>query len=93
MQQTSLDAYFVDVKPKLNEKQTQVFRAIEAICPASNKQIANYLGWPINSVTPRVLELRQKRQVRSAYVADDGGRKAHFWATNAVAEQYFDEVR
>lgn len=80
MQQTSLEAYFNVVKPNLNNKQQLVMEALEEIFPANNKQIAAHLKWPINSVTPRVLELRKKKQVVIAYVAkDDTGRSSTYW--------------
>lgn len=79
MQQTSLAAYS-SIKSKLNRNQRLVLDALEEIHPASNKQVAEYMKWPINSVTPRMLELRKKSKVVQAYVGRDlGGRKAIFW--------------
>jgi len=79
-QQTSLETYFNVVKPKLNNKQKLVLEALEEVYPANNKMIAEHLGWPINSVTPRMLELRNKSQVVDAYIAkDQSGRKSIFW--------------
>jgi DNA-binding MarR family transcriptional regulator len=85
IQQTSLMAYF-EAKPKINRNQQIVFDALEEIYPATNKQIAKHLGWEINSVTPRILELRAKRKVVKAYQDLDGGRVANFWKPR-VAEQ------
>ena len=81
MQMTSLSAYS-DVKKNLNRKQQNVYEAIEEIGPATNRQLAEHLGWPINSITPRVLELRQKSKVISCFVAPDGGRNANWWGTH-----------
>lgn len=89
-QQTSLETYFTQVKPHLNERQQRVLDAIEIIGPATNRQIGDYLGWAINSITPRVLELREKGKVKSAYIAKDHGRSAHFWTT--ATEKYYDEI-
>lgn len=78
--QTSMLAYFENVKPSLNKKQKLVLEALEEIQPANNKQIAEHLGWPINCVTGRCLELRKKQQVTIAYIAKDlTGRKCTFW--------------
>lgn len=80
MQQTSLESYFNEVKPNLNNKQKLVLEALEEIFPANNKMVAEHLDWPINSVTPRMLELRNKQQVIEAYIAKDiNGRKSIFW--------------
>lgn len=78
--QTSMLAYFENVKPSLNKKQKLVLEALEEIQPANNKQIAEHLGWPINTITPRVGELRKKQQVVPAYIARDiSGRKCTYW--------------
>lgn len=80
MQQTSLDAYSTVTKPQLNRNQKMVLESLEAIAPACNKQIAANMNWPINSVTPRVLELRKKGAVTQAYIAKDpSGRNAIYW--------------
>lgn len=80
MQQTSLTAYWNDVKPKLGEKQSKVLIAIEEIAPANDKQIAKHLGWPINCITGRRNELVKKKQIVEAYRAVDAtGRKTIYW--------------
>lgn len=86
MQQTSILAY-TEVKPKLGQKQAEVLEAIEQIAPASNRMIARHLGWEINSVTPRVLELRVKGKVVQAYIGTErSGRKAIFWKPKGMKE-------
>ena len=57
MQPSSLDAW-KSIKENLGQRQKVVFRALQEIGEASNKQISQALGWPINTITPRVLELR-----------------------------------
>jgi predicted ArsR family transcriptional regulator len=83
VQQTSLQAYFNEVKPKLNQKQHEVYRAFEEYGPCTNKQLAEITGKPVNTITPRVLELRTKGFLVDCFVADDGGRPAHYWGTKA----------
>lgn len=84
-------AAYLEVKPKVNKHQRLVLDAIEEIYPASNKMIAAHLGWPINSVTPRVLELRHKKQVIKAYKGKDStGRSAIFWQPKDVEVEYGD---
>jgi DNA-binding MarR family transcriptional regulator len=83
MQQTSLQAYLTDVRPKLNQKQHEVYRALEEYGPCTNRQLAEYMDRPINTITPRVLELREKRRIYEIYKAEDNGRKAIYWGTSA----------
>ena len=60
MQKTSLDAYFSDVLPSINERQGQVLRVFidNPAMTFTNMEVARELGWDINRVTPRVYELR-----------------------------------
>lgn len=79
-QQTSMLAYRQLKKDGLNHRQIKVLEALEEIAPATNRQLAKYLNWEINTVTPRVLELRGKRKVEEAYRdMDVTGRTAIFW--------------
>lgn len=79
IQQTSLLAYR-EAKTRLNNTQAQVYGALEEIAPATNKMIAKHLGWEINSVTPRMLELRNKKKVVEAFKGlDVTGRTAIYW--------------
>ena len=80
IQDTSLQAY-ESIQNKLGKKQEQVYLILKQIQPANNRQIAEHLNLPINTVTPRVKELRDKKLVG---VADTGldnktGRPTIFW--------------
>ena len=59
MQQTSLFSYaaIVSEPEQLNERQKKVYEAIKVLGLVSDKKIAQFLGWPINTVTPRRGEL------------------------------------
>lgn len=81
MQQTSILA-FQTAKTNLSRTQTAVYDALEAIGPATNRQLAKHLGYEINSVTPRTLELRTKGKVVKVFEGEDmAGRKAIHWGT------------
>jgi predicted transcriptional regulator len=68
------------ILPRLSDKQLEVFEAIQDIQPCSNKDIKKYLGWEINSVTPRVKELREIGVIRQLGVKEeDSGRIAMTW--------------
>lgn len=58
--QTSLEAY-EKLQTVINERQRQVMKVLNnCSCALTNTELALVLGWPINRVTPRVLELRIK---------------------------------
>ena len=80
IQQTSLEA-FKEVRQNLGERQKQVYECLKLIQPATNFMISRNLNIPINSVTPRVKELRDKKLVGVDFVDADlfTGRKAIYW--------------
>jgi len=80
VQQTSINAY-KDIMPVLGDKQLEVLRMLKARQPATNSELARYLGWRINTVTPRVYELRQLELVEEAgkRSCDITGRRAMTW--------------
>ena len=60
VQTTSFLAY-QEIKPKLNKRQDEVYTLLLRIgYPRTNYEIAKALGRPINAITPRTLELREK---------------------------------
>lgn len=56
-QRTSLEAYKI-LEPELGDRQQLVLTVINSQPNISNHEISNMLGIPINSITPRVYELR-----------------------------------
>lgn len=83
-QQTSLFAY-IGVKPKINSRQKDVYEALRKFNHATNKQIAEYLGWEINRLTPRMGELRKMGLVREwGIVKDKSGRSAIAWEVGKI---------
>lgn len=77
---TSLSA-LASIKPTLSDRQAVVYGLLERSHALTNSEIARELGWGINRVTPRCLELRNmglvqaygKRQCRVT------GRTAYAW--------------
>jgi hypothetical protein len=57
-QDTSLWAYSIATQ-HLGAKQKAVLDALRFFPDATNAEIAQRLGWPVNRVTPRMLELRK----------------------------------
>jgi len=79
MQDTSLYAW-VELQPALGDRQAIVYKAIQDLGTPTNKDIAGYLGIAINSITPRVLELRKMGLVeRAGTVQQANGRPAIQW--------------
>ncbi|HLY40453.1 MAG TPA: hypothetical protein VKR52_04525 [Terracidiphilus sp.] len=58
IQDTSLFAYSVATQ-NLGAKQKQVLDALRFFPDATNAELAANLGWPVNRITPRCLELRR----------------------------------
>jgi predicted transcriptional regulator len=80
-QETSLLAY-ESIQDELGNKQTQVLAVLDLNPDGlTNQEVSDYLGWPINTVTPRMNEL-----VRKGFVVESGrricktGRKAIVWS-------------
>lgn len=65
LQQTSILA-FKNLK-NMGFKQRRCYDVIERLQAACNQEIAKELGWEINRVTPRVMELREFGLVEEAY--------------------------
>lgn len=64
---TSLAAY-KEVEQKLGERQKMVLDTIRiAKRPVNNQEIANHLGVPINTITPRTNELVELGKVELAF--------------------------
>ncbi len=59
VQDTSTQAYHEDVKPTLNARQNVIIQALRHKDQVTNNELAYTLGWPINTVTPRIFELRE----------------------------------
>jgi DNA-binding MarR family transcriptional regulator len=79
VQQTSIDAYreLYD----LGQKQADVLWALERLVTACNMDISYYLGIPINTVTPRVKELRDMELVEEDHRAPNPitGKVVIYW--------------
>ena len=59
IQNTSLEAYKV-LQPELGKMQVMIYNVLKVYPNSSNHDISEILDKPINSITPRVKELRDK---------------------------------
>lgn len=78
--QTSLPAYQEAIE-NIGAKQKAVLQAIEKLGVCCDHQIAEYLDWPINRVTPRRGELVDNGHVQIAFRGKDfeTNRTVNFW--------------
>lgn len=83
MRDTSLAAYETYVEPTLGERQKVVYEVLEKHADLTNREIKEILGWEINTVTPRVYELRDRGLVfeSSKRICKVTGRLAYAWST------------
>lgn len=92
-QDTSLHAYAL-ASQHLGAKQKAVLDALRFFPDATNAELGQRLGWPVNRITPRILE------IRNMGLAFDAGRRrckvtgsmAHAWrAKHPVLPPAFEE--
>lgn len=85
---TSKEAY-ASIAPRLGEKQKLVLEALEELGVATNKQIAQHLGWEINRVTGRMKELRDYGRIELHSTTRELGSKMRVkvWKLHKPTEQ------
>lgn len=85
MRDTSIEAY-QGIKPRLQDKEKMVLGALIALKGnATNQEIADYLGWPINRITGRTYSLRECGIIREGQkVKTPYGRQAQKWVFNSL---------
>lgn len=78
-QQTSYDAW-QSIQEDLNDKQKVVLWAFRSQGNKTNAEMAEFLNWPINCVTPRVGELVKKQLIEAnGLKIGPTGRRAIVW--------------
>jgi len=80
IQSTSLEAYY-DIMPSLSKRQNMVYNIIKLYPGVSNLDISRILCVPINSITPRVYELRMYNLVKFSHKKRDRitGKSCRCW--------------
>lgn len=87
IQNTSLEAHDKILKT-LGERQKNVMWALTSGGAMCNLQIAEFLERPINSITPRVLELREIGLIEESHKAvSPSGRRAIYWQVVSKEKQ------
>ena len=87
-QQTSHEAF--KTLKKVGDKQSVVLNAIRHLRECNDRQLSEYLRWPINRVTPRRGELVELGMVEeSCRKPDVTGRLTIFWRVRNIQLQLF----
>lgn len=85
--ETSREAYHSIEPETLGRKQRAVYAFIAKYGPINNRELSELTGWPVNQITPRVLELRSPplELVVSAGLRIDPitGKRAERWRVRA----------
>ncbi len=82
--QNSLFAYSF-ITPKLNEKQKEVYDAMRMMNRRfTDKDLAHYMGYEINRITPRRGELLKKGMIRKSGDVIQNGRRASLWEVGGI---------
>jgi hypothetical protein len=81
IQDTLLWAY-AQATQNLGAKQKEVLGALRFFPDATNAEIAAYLRWPVNRITPRCLELR-----KMGLILDAGKRRCNVTGSTAHARK------
>lgn len=84
LQQTSLFAY-QEIKQVLSDRQKEVYEAIRAMNrPFTDKELAHFMGYEINKITPRRGELVKLGLLQKKDVVKRDGRSAILWERGMI---------
>lgn len=62
-----MNVYYAEVLPTLALRQKEVLTAIGSLGPCSNLELAKFMGREINTITPRVRELKDRDLIKELY--------------------------
>ncbi len=76
---------FLAIQPKMSDRQKEVYEAIRMYGKAfTDKDLAHYMNWEINCITPRRGELVKKGLLRKAGTEIQNGRPATLWEIGKI---------
>ena len=89
IQETSIISLY-SILSELGDRQKEVLVALKHLKVANNLMISRYLNLPINSITPRINELRKKGLVIKHHVSacPITGRSSIFW----IIKSYVNDI-
>lgn len=84
-QPTSLFSYLNFVKPNLSDRQKEVYDAMRMYGRAfTDKELATFMGFEINRITPRRGEIAKKGLIQKAGTVLQNGRPATLWEMGII---------
>ncbi len=85
IQANSLFSYMNFVKPVLSERQQEVYTAMRAYGrPFTDKDLAQFMNFEINRITPRRGELAKKGLIQKSGNVLQNGRPATLWEVGKI---------
>lgn len=93
VQETSKQA-FESIHHELGERQQLVLNALYTLQSANNLMLAKFLSLPINSITPRLKELRDEKMVGFSHegVCESTKRNTMFWKCTKLGELVAEKI-
>ncbi len=83
--------YFASVEPKLTERESWVYEAIEELAPCTAEMVANHYGVGVNVVSGRFTGLKKKHKIVKAYEGMNSlGNKVAFYQPRDMVREYDD---
>jgi len=90
--QTSKLAY-EKLRDKLGNKQQIVYEKLQELGSATNEQIADALGWPLQSVTGRITELKKYGLVDVEGIGlSKAGNSSKIWGTRDLNDKQLERI-
>jgi RNA binding exosome subunit len=91
LSQISLSNYFTSVEPKLTERESWVYEAIEELAPCTAEMVAEHYGVGVNVVSGRFTGLKKKRKIIKAFEGRNNlGNKVAYYQPKDMAREYDD---
>lgn len=76
---------FLNVQPKLSDRQREVYEAMRMMNRAfTDKDLAHYMNFEINRITPRRGEIAKKGLIRKVGNIIQEGRSATLWEVGQI---------
>lgn len=90
--ETSMQAYAA-IQNKLGARQEEVYNAIKLLGRASNEEVADYLGLPINRITGRCTELRNFGLIAvDGITKNKSGASAKVWVAKGLDDKKLERI-
>lgn len=65
--------HFAEIAPRLDGNRLAVYQALKAAGAATGSELAEFMGWPVLSIRPRLCELRKMQLAEPTGERRDNG--------------------